>query len=127
MAGQAAGITSSSSDLDAGMDGYPHTHSLDSNEGDRARSGSDAGQAKRGGGLFGMISSVVGGGGKKDDKGPLQVTTHTPCTLFTYPCTGILSNSCPNIISPSVVSCSSTSDVHIVYLSSTYHPLSLVT
>ena len=74
MAGQtAAGVASSSSDLDGGMEGYPHSHSLDSNEGDRSRSGSDAsGQVKRGGGLFGMISSVVGGGGRKDDKGPLQ-------------------------------------------------------
>ena len=69
MAGQtAAGVASSSSDLDGGMEGYPHSHSLDSNEGDRSRSGSDAsGQVKRGGGLFGMISSVVGGGGRKDD------------------------------------------------------------
>ena len=72
MAEQAAGVASSSSDLDAGMEGYLPSHSHDSNDGDRARSGSDAGgHAKRGGGLFGMISSVVGGG-RKDDKGPLQ-------------------------------------------------------
>ena len=65
-------LASSSSDLDAGMEGYLPSHSHDSNDGDRARSGSDAGgHAKRGGGLFGMISSVVGGG-RKDDKGPLQ-------------------------------------------------------
>lgn len=72
---QTLGIASSSSDLDAGMEGYLPSHSHDSNDGgDRARSGSDAAGGhvvKRGGGLFGMISSVVGGG-RKDEKGSLQ-------------------------------------------------------